>query len=142
MVSGSSRTGGGGVSDVSTVVGARPLLIAYNINLATDRLGVAKAIARAIRESSGGLPFVKAMGVALGERGIVQVSMNLTNYEKTPLVQVFDAVQREAGRHGVKILESEIIGLVPAAALGEGDEIHLQLESFSPTQVLENRLKS
>ena len=126
----------------ATVVGARPLLIAYNINLATDRLDVAKAIARAIRQSSGGLPFVKAMGVALDERGIVQVSMNLTNYEKTPLVQVFDAVQREAGRHGVKILESEIIGLVPAAALGEGDEIHLQLESFSPTQVLENRLQS
>jgi glutamate formiminotransferase len=125
----------------ATVIGARPPLIAYNINLATNRLDVAKAIARSIRQSSGGLPFVKAIGVTLGERGIVQVSMNLTNYEKTPLVQVFDAVAREAGRYGVSILESEIIGLVPAAALGEGDDIHLQLEGFTPRQVLENQLR-
>ena len=92
-------------------------LIAYNINLNTDRLDVAKKIAAAIRHSSGGFRFVKAAGFALEDRGIVQVSMNLTNYEKTPIFRVFETVKREAERYGVSILESEIVGLVPAAAL-------------------------
>ena len=85
----------------ATVIGARMPLIAYNINLATDRLDVAKKIAAAIRFSSGGLRYVKAMGIALEDRGIVQVSMNLTNYEKTPMFRVFEAVKREAARYGV-----------------------------------------
>jgi Formiminotransferase domain len=84
-------------------------LIAYNINLATDRLDVAKWIAAAIRHSSGGYQHVKAMGVPLENRGIVQVSMNLTNYAKTPIALVFEAVKREAARYGVNILESEIV---------------------------------
>ena len=91
-------------------------LIAYNINLATDRLDVAKKIANAVRHSSGGLRYVKAMGLPLEDRGIVQVSMNLTNFEKTPIYRVFELVKREAARYGVSVLESEIIGLVPSAA--------------------------
>ena len=101
----------------ASVVGARMPLIAYNINLATNRLDVAKKIATAIRQSSGGLRFVKAMGLELADRGIVQVSMNLTNYEKTPIFRVFEMVKREAERYGVSILESEIVGLIPSAAL-------------------------
>jgi glutamate formiminotransferase len=123
------------------VVGARMPLIAFNINLATDRLEVAKKIATAIRHSSGGFRFVKAMGIALEDRGIVQVSINLTNYEKTPMHRVFDAVRREAERYGVSVLESEIIGLTPQAALVSAAEHYLQLTRFSSNQVLENRLR-
>ncbi len=126
----------------ATVVGARMALIAYNINLATDRLDVARKIAAAIRFSSGGFPFVKAMGVRLEDRGIVQVSMNLTNYEETPMFRVFDAVKREAERYGVAILGSEIVGLVPAAALNDAARFYLQLEGFTPDQILENKLKN
>ena len=125
----------------ATVIGARMPLIAYNINLATDRLDVAKRIASAIRMSSGGFRYVKAMGIELKDRGIVQVSMNLTNYEKTPISRVFDVVRREAARYGVSVLESEIVGLVPSAALLQAAEYYLQLEGFSPGQVLENRLR-
>ena len=125
----------------ATVIGARMPLIAYNINLNTDRLDVAKKIAAAIRHSSGGLRYVKAAGFMLEDRRIVQVSMNLTNYEKTPMFRVFEIVKREAARYGVSILESEIVGLVPAAALLATAEFHLQLEGFGPDQVLENKLK-
>jgi len=125
----------------ASVIGARMPLIAYNINLATDRLEVAKKIASAIRQSSGGFRYVKAMGVSLADRGIVQVSINLTNYEKTPIFRVFEAVQREATRYGVTVLESEIVGLVPAAALVGTAEHFLQLTSFTPNQILENRLR-
>jgi glutamate formiminotransferase len=126
----------------ATVIGARMPLIAYNINLATDRLEVAKKIATAIRMSSGGYRFVKAMGIALEDRGIVQVSMNLTNYEKTPIFRVFETVKREAARYGVQVLESEIVGLVPAAALSQTAEFYLQLAGFSDKQVLENKLRA
>ena len=125
----------------AAVIGARMPLIAYNINLATDRLDVAKKIAAAIRFSSGGFRYVKAMGIPLEERGIVQVSINLTNYEKTPMFRVFEAVKREAERYGVNILESEIVGLVPAAALVGTAEHALQLAAFTPNQILENRLR-
>ena len=124
-----------------TVVGARRALIAYNINLKTDRLDVARTIARKVRFSSGGFPFVKAMGVALEHLGIVQVSMNLTNFEKTPIFRVFETVKREAARYGVAILESEIVGLVPSAALTGAAEFYLQLEGFNADQVLENKLR-
>ncbi|MGH9220273.1 MAG: glutamate formimidoyltransferase [Vicinamibacterales bacterium] len=126
----------------ATVIGARMPLIAYNINLATNRLDVAKNIASAIRMSSGGLRYVKAMGIALENRGIVQVSMNLTNYEQTPIFRVFDLVKREAARYGVTVLESEIVGLVPAAALMQTAAYFLQLDGFTPGQVLENKLSS
>lgn len=125
----------------ATVVGARMPLIAYNINLATDRLDVAKKIAAAIRQSSGGFRFVKAAGFRLEDRGIVQVSMNLTNYEKTPIFRVFETVKREAARYGVAVLESEIVGLIPSAALAAAAEFYLQIEGFKPEQVLENKLR-
>jgi glutamate formiminotransferase len=125
----------------ATVVGARMPLIAYNINLATDRLDVAKKIAAAIRQSSGGFRYVKAAGFRLENRGIVQVSMNLTNFEKTPIFRVFETVKREAARYGVAILESEIVGLVPSAALTGAAEFYLQLEGFNADQVLENKLR-
>ena len=126
----------------ATVIGARMPLIAYNINLNSDRLDVAKKIAAAIRHSSGGLRFVKAMGVMLEDRRIAQVSMNLTNYEKTPIFRVFEMVKREAERYGVSILESEIVGLIPSAALMGAAEYYLQIEAFKPTQVLENKLRA
>jgi glutamate formiminotransferase len=125
----------------ASVVGARMPLIAYNINLNTDRLDVAKKIAAAIRHSSGGLRFVKAMGVMLEDRRIAQVSINLTNYQKTPVFRVFEMVKREAERYGVAILESEIVGLLPAAALVSTAEYYLQMSGFSPGQVLENKLR-
>lgn len=126
----------------ASVIGARMPLIAYNINLATDRLDVARKIAAGIRYSSGGYRFVKAMGVRLDDRGgIAQVSMNLTNYEKTPIFRVFETVKREAARYGVAVLESEVVGLVPSAALVGAAEFYLQLERFSGSQVLENKLR-
>ena len=125
----------------ASVIGARMPLIAYNINLATDRLDIANKIAIAVRHSGGGFRYVKAMGVTLADRRIVQVSMNLTNYEKTPIHRVFEAVKREAARYGVSVLESEIIGLVPAAALFSSAEYFLQIGGFTPEQVLETRLR-
>jgi glutamate formiminotransferase / 5-formyltetrahydrofolate cyclo-ligase len=125
----------------ASVIGARMPLIAYNINLATDRLDVARKIATAVRHSSGGLRYVKAMGVPLSDRGIVQVSMNLTNYEKTPMHRVFELVKREAARYGVSILESEIVGLVPAAALTASAAWFLQVDSFTDDLVLETKLR-
>ena len=125
----------------ASVIGARMPLLAYNINLNTDRLDVAKKIAAAIRHSSGGFRFVKAAGFELKDRGVVQVSMNLTNYEKTPIFRVFETVKREAARYGVTILESEIVGLVPAAALNAVAEYYLQIAGFKADQILENKLK-
>jgi glutamate formiminotransferase len=125
----------------ASVIGARMPLIAYNINLATNRLDVAKKIAAAVRQSSGGFRFVKAMGIELADRGIVQVSMNLTNFEKTPIFRVFEVVKREAERYGVSVLESEIIGLVPSAALTASAAWYLQMDTFSDAQVLENKLR-
>ena len=125
----------------ASVIGARMPLIAYNINLATNRLEVAKRIANAVRHRSAGLPYLKAMGIALADRGIVQVSMNLTNYEKTPIYLVFELVKREAERDGVAVLESEIVGLVPAAALTQSAAWYMQVEGFNADQVLENKLR-
>jgi glutamate formiminotransferase len=125
----------------ASVIGARMPLIAYNVNLATDRLDVAKKIAAAVRHSTGGLRFVKAMGIELADRKIVQVSMNLTNYEKTPIFRVFELVKREAARYGVQVLESEIIGLVPSAALMASAAWYLQIETFSDDLVLEHKLR-
>ena len=123
-----------------TVIGARRPLIAFNVNLATDRIDVARNVAAAVRQSSGGFPHVKAMAVTLADRGIVQVSMNLTNYEQTPVHRVFHAVRQEAARYGVAVLESELIGLVPADALGDTAMDLLQLGPSASSQVLETRL--
>jgi glutamate formiminotransferase len=125
----------------ASAIGARMPLVAYNVNLDTDRLDVAKAIAAVVRESGGGLPFVKALGLRLEARGIVQVSMNLTNYEVTPIQRAFDAVKREAARHGVNVLESEIVGLAPAAALSAAAARDVHLAGSFRDKVLENRLR-
>jgi glutamate formiminotransferase len=121
-------------------VGARKFLIAYNINLSTPDAGAAAEIARAIRASSGGLPALKAIGIALPSRGISQVSMNLTDFEQTSLQQAFDAVRSEAGRRGCAIAGSEIVGLVPRKALENSAECISALDRFSDDQILENRL--
>lgn len=121
-------------------VGARAFLIAYNINLATKDLAIADRIAKSIRHLSGGFRYVKAMGVELAERGIVQVSINMTNFKKTPLHRVFECVRSEAERHGVAIVGSEIVGLSPAEALYAVAEHYLRLEGFSAEQVLETKL--
>lgn len=122
------------------IVGVRPLLIAYNVNLKTGDVSVAKRIARAVRERDGGLPSLKALGFELVSRGVVQVSMNLTSYERTNIHQAFEAVSREAERLGVEILSSEIVGLVPQAALDRAAAHFLRLENYSPDLVLENRI--
>jgi glutamate formiminotransferase len=126
----------------ATAVGARKILIAYNIYLNTSDVSVAKEIARAIRSSSGGLPHIKAIGVEMKTRGLAQVSINLTDFEQTPLHRVFEMVKREAERHGCAVVGSEIIGLVPRKAIEISGEYDLQLEHFSPAQVLETRLAS
>lgn len=123
-----------------TVVGARAILIAFNVQLATDRIEVARSVARKVRASSGGLPFVRALPIRLAHRGVVQVSMNLLDYRETPLRRVFDAVRDEARQHGVEVKSSEIVGLVPGAALFEGAAEYLMIENFSPDIILENRV--
>jgi glutamate formiminotransferase len=124
----------------ATAVGARKLLIAYNIYLDTSDASIAKEIARAIRSSSGGLPNVKAIGVETKSRGLAQVSINLTDFEVTPLHLVFEMVKLEAQRRRCLVVGSEIIGLVPRKAIELSSEYDLQLENFSLAQVLENRL--
>jgi glutamate formiminotransferase/formiminotetrahydrofolate cyclodeaminase len=121
-------------------VGVRKLLIAYNVHLNTGDVTVANSIAKAIRFSSGGLRHVKAIGVEMKTRGITQVAINLTDFEKTPLHRVFETVKREAERRGCAVVGSELIGLVPRKAIDLSTEDYLLLENFSPAQVLENRL--
>jgi glutamate formiminotransferase len=121
-------------------IGARKFLIAYNINLNTADAGIAAEIARTIRSSSGGLPALKAIGIALPSRGISQVSMNLTDFEQTSLQQAYEAVRREAQRRDCAIAGSEIVGLAPRKALDTSAEYFRALGNFSPDQILENRL--
>ena len=122
------------------IVGVRPLLIAYNVTLKTGDLSVAKRIARAVRGRDGGLLHLKALGFELASRGVVQVSMNLTSYERTNLHHAFEAVRREAEALGVEVLASEIVGLVPQAALYAAAAHFLKLENYTPDVVLENRI--
>ncbi len=124
----------------ATVVGARKPLVAYNVNLGTGDVKLARAIARAVRGSSGGLVNVKALGLRLGDRGIAQVSMNLVDTEATPIYRAVELVRVEARRHGVPVIGSEVVGLVPAAALIEAARYYLGLEGFRDDQVLELRL--
>ncbi|HEV2705186.1 MAG TPA: glutamate formimidoyltransferase [Pyrinomonadaceae bacterium] len=122
------------------IIGVRPLLVAYNVNLRTNDLAVARRIARAVRARDGGLAKVKALGFELAARGVVQVSMNLTAYEETNIHEAFEAVKREAAAHGIEILSSEIVGLVPQGALDRAAAHFLKLENYSPDVVLENRI--
>ncbi len=124
----------------ATVVGARKFLIAYNVNLNTADVALAKLIAKKIRASSGGFPAVKAMGVELKARSLAQVSMNLTDFETTSIGTVFDAVAQAAASHGVTIAGSEIVGLVPRQALEDAAVHYLKVENFHPELIFENRL--
>src|SRR5256885_5894446 len=122
------------------VGGARKFLIAYNVNLNTSDVGIANKIAKAIRFSSGGLRYVKSMGVELKARNLAQVSINLTDFEQTPMHRVYEMVKREAERYGTVPVGSEIVGLIPKKAIEMAADYFLQVENFSPAQVFENRL--
>src|SRR5260370_359380 len=122
----------------ATVVGARKALIAYNVFLNTPDVDIAKKVAKAVRFSSGGLRFVKGAGFLV--RGLAQVSMNLTDFEQTPIHRVFEFVKREAARYGVIPVSSEIVGLIPKRALEQAAEWFLQVENFDSSLILENRL--
>lgn len=122
----------------ATVIGARPFLVAYNVYLDTDDVQVAKKIARAVRHSSGGLRFIKALGLLV--EGQAQVSMNLTNFKRTPIHRVVELIRREAARYGAAVTHGEVVGLVPQAALVESARWYLQLDRFHPEQVLENKI--
>lgn len=124
----------------ATVIGARKFLIAFNVNLGTRDVKVAKEIARAVRESSGGLCHVKGIGLALEDRGCVQVSLNILDHEKNPLYRVLELIRMEAERWGVSVMETEVYGMVPGAAILESLAYYMQLAGFSPDQVLELRL--
>jgi glutamate formiminotransferase len=121
-------------------VGARMPLVAFNVNLHTDRLAIANDIAKKVRYSSGGLPYCKAMGVALKEKNMAQVSMNMTDYTKTALYRSFELIKTEAARYGVTVAGSEIVGLVPMDALIDTAVYYLGMENFSTEQVLETRI--
>ena len=125
-----------------TVVGARKFLIAYNVNLNTSDVGIANKIAKAIRFSSGGLRYVKSMGVELKARNLAQVSINLTDFEQTPMHRVYEMVKREAARYGAIPVGSEIVGLIPKKAIEMAADYFLQVENFSPEQIFENKLES
>jgi glutamate formiminotransferase len=124
----------------AVVVGARKFLIAYNVNLGTPDLSIAKKIAKTIRFSTGGFRFVKSMGVMLASRNLAQVSINLTDFEQTPLHLVFETVKREAERWGVPVVGSEIVGLIPKKAIEMSAEYFVRFENFRPELVLENRV--
>ena len=123
-----------------TAIGARVPLVAFNVNLNTDRLDVANDIAGKIRHISGGLRYCKAIGVELKERGIVQVSMNMTDYTRTALYRAFELIKIEAGRYGVNIIGSEIVGLAPMAALIDSAVYYMGIDNFTMEQVLEHRI--
>jgi len=123
-----------------TAIGARMPLVAFNVNLATDDMKIADAIAKNVRHISGGLRYCKAIGIALKERGIVQVSMNMTDYTKTSLYRSFELVRTEAKRYGVNVIGSEIVGLVPLEALIDTAVYYMGIEKFTMDQVLESRI--
>jgi glutamate formiminotransferase len=125
-----------------TVVGARKFLIAYNVNLNTPDVSIANKIAKAIRYSSGGLRYVKSMGVELKARNLAQVSINLTDFEQTPMHRVYEMVKREAARYGAIPVGSEIVGLIPKKAIEMAADYFLQVENFSPEQIFENKLEA
>jgi glutamate formiminotransferase len=124
----------------ATVVGARFPLVAYNVNLKTEDLGLAKEIARKVRFKDGGFPHVRAMGVDLKEKGVVQVSMNLTHYRVTNIPRVYEFIREEANKRGVEIGESEIVGLIPLGVLEGVAQHFLKYPDFSIHQVIEQRI--
>ncbi len=123
-----------------TAVGAREFLVAYNINLNTKDINVAKKIARSIRESSGGLRFIQAKEMMLEDKGCVQVSINLLNYKKAPIYRVFEIVKMEAQRYGISVLESELVGLMPMRAALESLAYYIQLPELSEDSIVETKI--
>ncbi len=123
-----------------TAVGAREYLIAFNVNLGTTRIEIAEKIAKAVRHISGGYKYVKAIAVDLKEKGMVQVSMNMTNYKKSPLFRVFETIKREAERYGVPVVGTEIIGMVPMQAMLEVAQFYLQLDDFDMNRIIESKI--
>lgn len=123
-----------------TAVGAREYLIAFNVNLGTNRIEIAEKIAKAVRHISGGYRYVKAIAVELKDKNLVQVSMNMTNYRKSPLFRVFETIRREAQRYGVSVVGTEIIGMVPMQAMLEVAQYYLQLDDFGINRIIENRV--
>ena len=126
----------------ATIIGAREFLIAFNVNLNTTDVSIAKKIAKSIREKTGSFKNVRALGFELKERNMVQVSMNLLNYKETPIYRVFEAIKMEAESYGVSVAEAEIIGLVPLDALTDALRVYMKLRGFKSDQVFENKLLS
>lgn len=124
----------------AVAIGARPPLVAFNVNLGTTNMDIARAIARGIRESSGGFVNIKALGVDLSEQGLVQISMNMVDTVNTPLYRAFEFIKTEAARYGVSIAGSEIVGLVPFKAMLDTATYYLSLHEFTPGQILEKRV--
>lgn len=146
ITSNPERTPDAGVARVhdsagAIAVGARPFLIAFNVILRSNDINIARQIARTIRARNGGLPFLKALGFQLQTRGLVQVSMNLVNYEVTGMAAAFDAVHREADRLGVEIESAELVGLIPTNALDRNAAYFAKLENFSESKILEHRIR-
>ena len=133
---GPAQVGNAGAS----IIGARDFLIAYNVNLNTQDMSIGKKIAKALRAKDGGFTFVKALAFFLEDKKMVQISMNLTNYRKTPIHRVFELVKLEASRFGVSVVESEVVGLVPLEAMIEAAKFYLQLNGFKGDQILERKM--
>jgi glutamate formiminotransferase len=126
----------------ATIIGAREFLIAFNVNLNTTDVSIAKKIAKSVREKTGSFKNVRALGFELKERNMVQVSINLLNYKETPIYRVFEAIKMEAESYGVSVVEAEIVGLVPLDALVDALRVYMKLRSFKSDQVFENKLLS
>jgi glutamate formiminotransferase len=124
----------------ATAIGARRFLIAFNVNLGTEDVRVAREIAKAVRASSGGLGHVKCIGLALEKRGLVQVSINVADYEKNALYRILELIRMEAKKWGVQVRETEIYGMIPVAALLHSASYYMQIAEFDPNQVIELRL--
>lgn len=124
----------------ASIIGARDFLIAYNVNLNTQDMSIGKKIAKALRAKDGGFTFVKALAFYLEDKKMVQISMNLTNYRKTPIHRVFELIKLEASRYGVSVVESEVVGLVPLDAMIESAKFYLQLNGFKGDQILERKM--
>ncbi len=124
----------------ASIIGTRDFLIAYNVNLNTQDMKIGKKIARALRARTGGFTFVKALAFFLEDKQMVQISMNLTNYKKTPIYRVFELVKMEASRYGVNVVESEVVGLVPQEAVVEAAKFYMQINGFKMDQILEKKI--
>ncbi|QRF75807.1 glutamate formiminotransferase [Thermoplasmatales archaeon] len=124
----------------ASIIGARDFLVAYNVNLNTKDISTGKKIARALRARDGGFTFVKALAFYLEDKGMVQISMNLTSFRKTPIYRAFEMVKLESSRYGITVAESEIVGLVPMDAITEAAQFYLQLNGFSSSQIFEKKL--